>query len=71
MRLLRIAWLIAGTLLVARLSKSRLDWLLWHIVGDTLRVPSWKPFPFVPYLNAATLLAVSFAIVATWAWLIE
>jgi len=68
--LVRVSWLIAGTLLIARLAKSLLDWILWHLVGDTLRVPG-RSFSFTPYLNGAALLAVSFAIVASCDWLIE
>lgn len=69
--LLRISWLIAGTLLVARLAKILVDVILWYVIRtSTLSVPQ-APFSFVRYLNAAALLAVSFAIVSTCAWLIE
>jgi len=67
---IRIAWLITGTLLVARVIKSLLDWILWHETSDTLRLPG-RYFSFVPCLNAAALLAVSFALVVTCAWWIE
>lgn len=51
--LLRISWLIAGTLLVARLAKVLVDVILWYVIRtSTLSVPQ-VPFSFVRYLNAA------------------
>jgi hypothetical protein len=71
MRPVRTAWLIAATLLVARLGKSLLDVILWYVIRTgTLSLPR-APFYFVQYLNAAALVSVSFAIVATCDWLIE
>jgi len=70
MRLLRIAWLIAGTLLVARIAKALIGVMLWYGFGATLWLPG-RSFSFIPYLNAATLLAVSFAFVSTCEWLIR
>jgi hypothetical protein len=70
MRFLRIAWLIAGTLLVARITKALLGYILWYGFDTTLWLPG-RSFAFVPYLNGAALLAVSFALVSTCAWLIE
>jgi len=68
--LVRISWLIAVTLLVSRATLSLVDAALWHLMEVNFRLPR-APFAFVPYLNAAALLSVSFAIVATCAWLIE
>ncbi|MGA3319124.1 MAG: hypothetical protein ABSC64_22130 [Candidatus Korobacteraceae bacterium] len=62
--------MIAGTLLVARIAKAVIGYILWYGFGDTLWLPG-RSFSFVPYLNGAALLAVSFAIVATCEWLIE
>jgi membrane protein implicated in regulation of membrane protease activity len=67
---IRIAWLVAGTLLVARLAKAIIGYILWYGFGTTLWLPG-RAFSFVPYLNGAALLAVSFAIVATCDWWIE
>ena len=61
--MVRISWLIAGTLLVARIAVSVVDALLWHLTGWSFRLPR-SPFAFIPLLNAAALLATSFAIVA-------
>ena len=69
-RLLRISWLIAATLIVTRLARSLVNWILWHLIGDTLWLPG-RSFSFVPCLNGAALLAVSFATVATCDWLIQ
>lgn len=69
---IRIAWLIAGTFLVARLGESLIDSFLWHLTGHNFRVPRAYGFPsFESCLNAAALLSVSFAIVSTCSWLIE
>jgi len=67
---IRIAWLIAATLLIARALAFVIiavrELLGWY----GLSLPG-RPYPFTPWLNAAALLATSFAIVATCAWLIE
>jgi hypothetical protein len=68
--IVRISWLIAGTLLVCRIAESVVDGLLRHLMGTSLRLPR-APFSFIQYLNAAALLAVSFAIVATCGQSIE
>jgi len=67
---IRIAWLIAGTLLVARLAKAVIGLILWYGFGTTLWLPG-RAFSFVPYLNGAALLSASFAIVSTCSWWIE
>jgi hypothetical protein len=65
--LLRISWLIAGTLLLSRFIASAVDRIF-----DLL---SWYPFDlpssFIQYLNVLALLAVSFAFISTLAWLID
>ncbi len=65
---IHVSWLIAATLLVARAAGALVDALLWHLGGVNLRLPR---YPFIPYLNAAALLATSFAIGVTGAWVIE
>ena len=67
---IRIAWLIAGTLLVARLAKAVIGYILWYGFDTTFWLPG-RVFVFVPYLNAAALLAASFAIVVSCSVLIE
>jgi len=66
--LVRISWLIAGTLLLARAAGAVVDAVLWHLGGVNFRLPR---YPFIPYLHAAALLSVSFAVVSTCGWLIE
>jgi membrane protein implicated in regulation of membrane protease activity len=67
----RIAWLIAGTLLVARLAKAVIGYILWYGFDETTFWLPGRVFSFVPCLNGAALLAVSFAIVATCSTLLE
>jgi len=56
--LLRISWLIAGTLLLSRLAAAALQRLF-----DLLPWSFDLPQPFIGYLNAAALLPVSFAVI--------
>lgn len=66
----RIAWLVAASLLLARAVESIID-AVRHVLGWYIFSLPGRPYPFTPWLNAAALLATSFAIVATCAWLIE
>ena len=60
--LVRTSWLIAATLLASRIGFSLINAILWHLtLRNKLLVPRIPPFMFLPYLNAATLLSVSFA----------
>jgi len=66
----RIAWLIAATLLLARVAEWVIDALRELLGWYHLSLPG-RPYPFTSYLNAATLLATSFALVCTAAQFIE
>lgn len=67
---IRIAWLIASSLLLARALEFVIDAVRDALGWYGLRLPG-RPYPFTAWLNAAALLATSFAIVVTCAWLIE
>lgn len=67
---IRVAWLIAATLLLARIAESVINELRYAIGWYGLNLPG-RPYAFTPCLNAAALLATSFAVVVTCAGVIE
>ena len=65
---IRVAWLIAGTCALSRFAILVIDSLMWHITAVNFRPISR---PMIAYLNLATLLSLSFAVVSTCVWMIE
>jgi hypothetical protein len=63
----RIAWMVAGTLILTRIFVAIIDGVLWYLVQTNFRLSTLT----IRGLNLTSLVAFSFAVASTGAWWIE